>query len=787
MTRGPEQIVGILAALLAGAAYLPVDAAQPSDRRRYMLRDGQVRCVLTNVDPRELELDAWTVHRVDATRPLDADPAGDSTPLPRRSPGPSRTIWPTSSTPQARPASRRASWSATVASATSSPTATRASASAQPTGSSASARSPSTFPYTTCSVRSAPVRRSCCPTRTRRPTPRTGSSAAGGSASPFGTRFRRSSRSCTTRRSRSPTGRPRWTTLRLVMMSGDRIPPTLPAALRRLKDGLAVVALGGPTETTIWNIVHPIGADEDGAEASRTASPTRTTACTCSTSTAGTRPTGCRVRSARPGSAWPTGTGATSSAQPNASTTTPVGASGCTAPATSAATCPTETSTSSAAPTISSRSTATASRRARWRRGWPRSTRCGRPSWSGQARARHGRTRLVAHLVAADGRSPGTLPADQALREQLATHLPEYMIPASFVWHERLPLTGNGKVDRSEAGDGRAAPPAPGRAPIQRAADRDGAGAGRVVGVGARTGQRRPGRPVHRPRRRLDRRGPRGDPGSQAVRRSGSSCTGWPTSTRSRAMAAYLEAARANGADAHGRAPVTHSVINRVVASPPAPGNRISFVSLGGTETLDLCDLYERAERLALWMSANGLGPGDRIGIQAANCLEWVLLDLAALRAKVVTAGFEPGRFEPSRAMLDAYGLKRFFTDRPWDDPRVVPIADVAEIATKPAGAGVLPPVGLRGRRRHHAEVHLGQHRSAEGAGRDRRQHRQLDARRAADVRARTGRRPVRVPAAVAAPATVLGLLRVVLRARRHRQHVRGRVRGAAVGPGRPW
>lgn len=132
------------------------------------------------------------------------------------------------------------------------------------------------------------------------------------------------------------------------------------------------------------------------------------------------------------------------------------------------------------------------------------------------------------------------------------------------------------------------------------------------------------------------------------------------------------------------------SVMNRLVTVPPVPGNRITFHSLSGEETLDLGELYERAGRLALWMRDAGLGPGDRIGIQAPNCLGWVLLDLAALRLNVVTAGFEPGRFAPDSRYLDRYRLKRFFTDRPWDDPRVVAIAEVPDIAEKAAGPGRL-------------------------------------------------------------------------------------------------
>ncbi|MDQ2696602.1 MAG: amino acid adenylation domain-containing protein, partial [Pseudomonadota bacterium] len=51
--------------------------------------------------------------------------------------------------------------------------------------------------------------------------------------------------------------------------------------------------------------------------------------------------------------------------------------------------------------------------------------------------------RLAAFLVAKDA------PVDAAeLRRALRDRLPDYMIPAVFVWLEALPLTGNGKVDR---------------------------------------------------------------------------------------------------------------------------------------------------------------------------------------------------------------------------------------------------------------------------------------------------------------------------------------------------
>jgi amino acid adenylation domain-containing protein len=49
------------------------------------------------------------------------------------------------------------------------------------------------------------------------------------------------------------------TSLRLVMMSGDWIPPTLPDRIRALAPDAEVVSLGGATEASIWSIFHPIG------------------------------------------------------------------------------------------------------------------------------------------------------------------------------------------------------------------------------------------------------------------------------------------------------------------------------------------------------------------------------------------------------------------------------------------------------------------------------------------------------------------------------------------------
>jgi amino acid adenylation domain-containing protein len=55
-----------------------------------------------------------------------------------------------------------------------------------------------------------------------------------------------------------------------------------------------------------------------------------------------------------------------------------------------------------------------------------------------------GEARLVAHIVAAASRQPEV----NELRDFLKTKLPDYMIPAGFIFLERMPLTAHGKVDR---------------------------------------------------------------------------------------------------------------------------------------------------------------------------------------------------------------------------------------------------------------------------------------------------------------------------------------------------
>ena len=56
-----------------------------------------------------------------------------------------------------------------------------------------------------------------------------------------------------------------------------------------------------------------------------------------------------------------------------------------------------------------------------------------------------GEKRLVAYIVVI----PGAELSTSALREMLGEHLPEYMIPSTFVVLAALPVTTNGKIDRA--------------------------------------------------------------------------------------------------------------------------------------------------------------------------------------------------------------------------------------------------------------------------------------------------------------------------------------------------
>ncbi|EFV1989766.1 amino acid adenylation domain-containing protein [Salmonella enterica] len=50
----------------------------------------------------------------------------------------------------------------------------------------------------------------------------------------------------------------KYSTLRLVLMSGDWIPVDLPSQIQKISDKIQIISLGGATEGAIWSIIYPI-------------------------------------------------------------------------------------------------------------------------------------------------------------------------------------------------------------------------------------------------------------------------------------------------------------------------------------------------------------------------------------------------------------------------------------------------------------------------------------------------------------------------------------------------
>ncbi len=257
MRRGPEQIVGIMATILAGAAYLPVDAGLSAERVRYMLRDGGVRLVLSNVgwhgDPgwhRDELSEVMTLELGQTSQP--APDTGDWQPLPGANPDDLAYVLYTSGT-TGEPKGVMISHRSVVNVITDCNDRFAVGPGDRFIGLSAFNFDLSVYDvFGALSAGAAIVLpdadRAADPAHWLELCDRFGvtiwnsvpaiadllaEQAAADGASALGA-------------------------LRLVMLSGDRIPPQLPGALWRVKPALRLQSLGGPTETTIWNISHPI-------------------------------------------------------------------------------------------------------------------------------------------------------------------------------------------------------------------------------------------------------------------------------------------------------------------------------------------------------------------------------------------------------------------------------------------------------------------------------------------------------------------------------------------------
>ncbi|MCH7232175.1 AMP-binding protein [Glycomyces sp. L485] len=126
---------------------------------------------------------------------------------------------------------------------------------------------------------------------------------------------------------------------------------------------------------------------------------------------------------------------------------------------------------------------------------------------------------------------------------------------------------------------------------------------------------------------------------------------------------------------------MTESIVNRIIAERPNHDGALTVAGLGHRRRMPLSELHDRARAVAGALGRNGIREGDRIGVLAANRLEWVLLDLAALMLKAQTAGFEPGKFTPDAELVERYDLDLLYTDVPVPGGAPATVRPIAEIA----------------------------------------------------------------------------------------------------------
>ena len=105
----------------------------------------------------------------------------------------------------------------------------------------------------------------------------------------------------------------------------------------------------------------------------------------------------------------------------------------------------------------------------------------------------------------------------------------------------------------------------------------------------------------------------------------------------------------------------TAGFINTIALGPYRHGAHSLHLHTGDTlRSFPLAEIDDRATLMARRLRAMGIRKGDRVGIVSENCVEWIVLDLAIMKAGGVTAGFEPGRFDPLE-LVKTYGLKLLF------------------------------------------------------------------------------------------------------------------------------
>jgi len=89
--------------------------------------------------------------------------------------------------------------------------------------------------------------------------------------------------------------------------------------------------------------------------------------------------------------------------------------------------------------------------------------------------------------------------------------------------------------------------------------------------------------------------------------------------------------------------PILEKTIGQALAETAANyPSRDALIAPHQNARLTWRELAEQAERVAVGLLAWGLQPGDRVGVWATNCVEWILLQLGCARAGLVLVNVNP-------------------------------------------------------------------------------------------------------------------------------------------------
>ena len=127
------------------------------------------------------------------------------------------------------------------------------------------------------------------------------------------------------------------------------------------------------------------------------------------------------------------------------------------------------------------------------------------------------------------------------------------------------------------------------------------------------------------------------------------------------------------------------------------PGQAVSYYERATLVRKPYPELFAEVERFASRLRAAGLGPGACVGLLAENCYEWIVCELALLRAGCVSVCFSPEEFAhvPLAELGERYRLRLLIVSpkelarRKEQHEWVCPLGGGAEIRPRDEPAGL--------------------------------------------------------------------------------------------------